>query len=119
MKFSIRDREFGIALRDTPTAKALSDALPIEATVNRWGDEIYCVTDIELPEEPEARTLMEVGEIAYWPPQGGIALFFGRTPVSTDERPRAYSACNVFGTFDVDLRFLRFVADGEAIRFFA
>jgi hypothetical protein len=118
MRFSIRDRTFEIALHDTPTAKALSDALPIEAAANRWGDEIYCLTDVELPEEPDARTLMRVGEIAYWPPQGGIALFFGRTPASTDERPRAYSLCNVFGTFDADLGFLRSVADGEAVRFF-
>ena len=119
MKFSIRDREFEIALHDTPTAAALSDALPIEATANRWGDEIYCLTDVQLPEEPEAREVMGVGEIAYWPPQAGIALFFGPTPASTDERPRAYSRCNVFGTFEVDLDFLRSVRDGEPIRVFA
>ena len=71
-----------------------------------------------LDEEPDAREIMAVGEIAYWPPQGGIALFFGPTPVSTDERPRAYSPCNVFGAFEADAAFLRTVAAGESIRLF-
>jgi len=117
MQFSIRDRQFKVAVHDTPTARAIQDALPIEAAVHRWGDEIYCLTDLRLDEEPDARDLMAVGEIAYWPPQGGIALFFGPTPASTDERPRAYSRCNVFGTFEVDLDHLRTVQDGDTIRF--
>jgi len=118
MKCSIKGREFEIVLRDTPTARAIQEALPIEAAVNRWGDEIYCLTDVAAEQEPDARELMAVGEIAYWPPQNAVALFFGPTPVSTDERPRAYSACNVFGTFEADAAFLRTVEDGETIRFF-
>jgi len=118
MKFSVKSREFEITLHDTPTAEAIRKALPIEVTALRWGDEIYCPTDVDLPKEPDARELVEVGEVAYWPPQGAIALFFGKTPVSTDERPRAASACNVFGTFEVDLEFLRSVPDGAPIRFF-
>jgi len=117
MQCVIRDRQFDITLEATPTADAIRNALPIEATVHRWGGEVYCLTDIRLAQEPEARALMAVGEIAYWPPQGAIALFFGPTPVSTDERPRAYSSCNVFGTFDVDLDFLGSIEDGERIRF--
>ena len=117
MKFQINDREFEVTLHDTPTAEAIRKALPIEVPVHRWGDEIYCLTDVRVEQEAEARELMEVGEIAYWPPQAGVALFFGRTPVSDDERPRAYSPCNVFGTFDVDLELLRSVQDGDTIRF--
>ncbi|MBN1918520.1 MAG: hypothetical protein JW889_11485 [Verrucomicrobia bacterium] len=117
MKFSIQDREFTINLYDTPTARAISQDLPFEANAHRWGDEIYCLTEISLEQEAGAREIMAVGEIAYWPPEHGIALFFGPTPVSRDARPRAYSACNVFGTFEVDLEVLRAVQDGEIIRF--
>lgn len=118
MKFSIGEREFAINLYDTPTARAITQELPIEATVARWGDEIYCLTQVSLEQEAGAREIMAVGEIAYWPPENGIALFFGPTPVSRDARPRAYSACNVFGTFEVDLEFLRSVQDGETIHFY-
>ena len=117
MKFTVKGRTLDVALHDTPTARAVRDALPIEAPVHRWGDEIYCLTDVEADQEPDARALVAVGEIAYWPPQKGIALFFGPTPVSTDEQPHAYSACNVFGTFEADAAFLRTVEDGETIRF--
>ena len=34
---------------------------------------------------------MEVGEIAYWRPGKALCIFFGRTPVSNDERPKAAS----------------------------
>jgi hypothetical protein len=117
MKCSVKGREFEITLHDTPTARAVRKALPIETTVNRWGDEIYCLTDVAARKEPEAREQMTVGEVAYWPPQQAIAMFFGPTPVSTDEHPRAYSPCNVFGTFEADAAFLRTVEDGEPIRF--
>ena len=35
MKFSIKNRDFCIALHDTPTAAAIRKALPIEAPVHR------------------------------------------------------------------------------------
>ena len=117
MKLSVKGRTFKVTLHDTPTGRAVQGALPIEAAVHRWGDEIYCLTDVEADQEPDARELMAVGEIAYWPPQNGLALFFGPTPASTDEQPRAYSPCNVFGTFEADVEFLRSVQDGDTIRF--
>jgi len=117
MNFSVKGKTFEVSLHDTPTARAVRDALPIEAAVLRWGDEIYCLTNVAADQEPDARELMAVGEIAYWPAQNGIALFFGPTPASTDEQPRAYSPCNVFGTFEADVEFLRSIEDGETIRF--
>jgi hypothetical protein len=34
---------------------------------------------------------MEVGEIAWWPPGKALCIFFGPTPASTDDQPRAAS----------------------------
>ncbi len=117
MDLSVKGRTFKVTLHDTPTARAVQGALPIEAAVHRWGDEIYCLTDVAADQEPDARELMAVGEITFWPAQNAIALFFGPTPASTDEKPRAYSPCNVFGTFEADVGFLRSVQDGETSRF--
>jgi hypothetical protein len=66
--------------------------LPLEVKMSRWGDEYYGSVDLDIPEDATARELMDVGEIAYWPPGRALCIFFGRTPVSTDERPRAASA---------------------------
>jgi hypothetical protein len=50
---------------------------------------------------------MEVGEIAYWPPGKALCIFFGRTPASTDERPRAASPVIPIGRVTAGLDGLR------------
>lgn len=55
------------------------------------GEEYYGSVGIDIPEDGTAREIMEVGEIAYWPPGRALCIFFGRTPASTDARPRAAS----------------------------
>jgi hypothetical protein len=78
-------------LNDSSAGRKVSAALPISLSLSRWGDEYYGDCGISIPEDSSARELMEVGEIAYWPPGKAICLFFGPTPASTDARPRAAS----------------------------
>ena len=78
-------------LGDSPAAKRVAAALPLTVTMSRWGDEYYGGAGLVIPEDSSARELMEVGEIAYWPPGKALCIFFGPTPASTDERPRAAS----------------------------
>jgi hypothetical protein len=79
-------------LSDAPAARAVADALPLSARMSRWGDEYYGSVDLDIPDDGSGRDLMTVGEIAWWPPGKALCVFFGRTPASTDERPRAASA---------------------------
>jgi hypothetical protein len=78
-------------LSDSPAAKRVAAALPLSVTMSRWGDEYYGSAGLVIPEDSSARELMEVGEIAWWPPGKALCIFFGPTPASTDERPRAAS----------------------------
>lgn len=50
---------------------------------------------------------MEVGELAYWPTGNAFCIFYGRTPASMDERPRAASAVSPFGKIEGDATVLR------------
>jgi len=84
-------------LNDSPTARLIWDALPIEGRANRWGDEIYFEIPVKTGQEPDAREEVAVGELGYWPVGHAFCIFFGPTPVSTDERPRAYSPVNIVG----------------------
>ena len=103
-------------LSDSPTARRIWEALPITGTANTWGEEIYCKIPVVVGPEADARAEVEVGELVYWPVGQAFCIFFGPTPVSTDERPRAYSPVNVIGRVLGDATAFRAVRDGAAVR---
>lgn len=102
-------------LNDSPTAKLIWDALPIEGRANRWGDEIYFEIPVKTGQEPDAREQVAVGELGYWPVGHAFCIFFGPTPVSTDDRPRAYSPVNIVGHVVGDATLFRSVKSGTKV----
>lgn len=103
-------------LDDSPCAEKIAAALPIEARVNTWGQEIYFEIGLACELTGRARTKMDLGQIAYWPDGQAMCVFFGRTPVSgPDGAPRAYSDVEpigrIIGTFDP----LKAVKDGQKV----
>ncbi len=103
-------------LNDSPTATKIWEALPIEARGNTWGDEIYFSIPVDAKQEKDARDIVAVGELGYWPPGTAFCIFFGRTPASTDSRPRAASAVNIIGKVSGDATVFRGVASGTKVR---
>lgn len=103
-------------LNDSPTARRIWDALPVEGTANVWGDEVYFEIPVEAEQEPDAREQVEVGELGYWPVGRAFCIFFGPTPVSTDERPCAYSSVNILGRVLDDATQLRGVPRGTRVK---
>ena len=101
---------------DTPTAKRILEALPFEGSANVWGDEIYFDIPLSLEQEPSARAEVEVGDLAYWPAGPAFCIFFGPTPVSISDQPRAYSPVNVFGRVMGDAKQFKGVSSGAAVR---
>ncbi|MCQ4332887.1 hypothetical protein KM295_05120 [Natronomonas sp. F2-12] len=82
------------------TRRAIEDALPIEGEATRWGEELYFGTDIDVPAE-SPRATVEPGALAYWPQGNAVCLFWGPTPASTGDEPKAASPVNVFANADV------------------
>ena len=111
---SIGSVEAELTEENPETAEAIWRALPIEGVAERWGDEIYFSTPIELGEE-NARERVDVGEVAYWPPGRALCIFFGPTPVSGDNEIRAASPVNVFARILGDVGVFRRVGAGERI----
>ena len=104
-----------VDLLDTPTAQALAAALPFEARAQTWGEEVYFGTPVSAELEPDARQIVEPGTVCFWTEGDALALPYGRTPISTDERPKLASRCNVLGTLVGDPRALARVRSGEKI----
>ena len=104
-----------VATLETPTAQAVVEALPFTSSANTWGDEVYFETPVGQSQEPEARDVMQSGEIAYWPPGKAIAICFGPTPVSQAGEMRLASASNVWAQALDDLSLLRRVRPGDPV----
>ena len=101
-------------LNNTRTAKALLDILPVKATANTWGDEIYF--DVPLNVEIEnGREVVEMGDVAYWPDGPSLCLFFGRTPASRGDEIRAASPVTVVGRIVGDPKVLKSVRSGAEV----
>lgn len=103
-------------LNDTSAAARIWDALPIESTVNTWGQEIYFSIPVQCDLGVEARDRMEVGEIGYWPTGSAFCVFFGKTPASKGDEPRAASPVNPIGRVEGDVKVFRQIRDGDTIR---
>ena len=102
-------------LNDSPTAEAIAAALPIEARVNTWGEEIYFPIPVHAQLESDASDLVREGDLAYWPTGAAFCIFFGPTPASRGNEVRAASAVNVVGTVNGDPKAFRKATDGELV----
>jgi hypothetical protein len=102
---TIGERSLAGELNDSKTAAAFAKQLPLEVRMSRWGDEYYGDLGVRLGAgvAPDARTLMEVGELAYWPPGNALCIFFGPTPASEQDEPRAASEVNPLGRLHGDV----------------
>ena len=112
---SVEKLSVSAELYDTSTAKLILQSLPLNGTVNVWGEEIYFEIPLKIELEPEARADVDVGELGYWPSGPAFCIFFGPTPVSMNEKPRAYSPVNVFGRIIGDCSSLKTISGGAKI----
>ena len=97
IKIKIGGLSMDAELNDTPTARKVAEALPIEASFNTWGDEIYFSIPVKAALEPDAKAVVELGDIGYWPQGSAFCIFFGQTPMSSPGKIVPASAVNVIG----------------------
>ena len=116
IKIKAGNVEADAVLNDSPTAKKIYEALPIEARGNTWGDEIYFAIPVKSSLEKDAKELVEVGDLGYWPSGSAFCIFFGPTPVSRGNEVRPASAVNVIGKVSGDAKVFKKVADGAKVK---
>lgn len=88
------DLDSGIAPN---TVKAILDSLPLSVIVHVWGEELYTDPIPVSAKEENSKPLVNLLDVAYWPPGKAICLFFGPTPIGKKGEITPYSPVNVIG----------------------
>jgi uncharacterized protein len=116
MKITSGGHEFYVRLLPSSTSRQILENLPMEGDIKKWGDEIYFYVDLDLPPE-DAVDELDVGDVCYWINGPALCIFFGRTPISSDGRPKAASPVNVIGKLENpgDAEHLRKLKEGDKI----
>ncbi len=97
------------------TAELVLARLPARSSAMLWGEEVYFEVPFHHDAEPGARADVAVGDVAFWPEGDCLCLFFGRTPASRGDSPRAASPVNVFARLTTDPLVLARVKEGEDV----
>jgi len=103
-------------LFDTACARKIVERLPIEARPEEWGDEFYFTIPVTDALDETATVKVKVGDIGYWPPGKAMAIFFGKTPMSTGSDPVPASAVNLVGKIMDDATVLKKAKGAVKIR---
>jgi uncharacterized protein len=101
-------------LNSSGISSKIYDKLPIKARVNTWGDEIYFPIPVKASNENGVSSVV-LGDIAYWPPSNCFCIFFGKTPVSTENEIRPASDVTLLGKLKGKPEEWKAVKNGEEI----
>ena len=104
---------------DSPnTVKSFIESLPFTVGSNLWGEEIYTnESPINIGEE-NAKSPVELFDVAFWPTGKAICLFYGPTPIGKKDEIKPYSPVNVIGKIlNPDKEILSKLKDGTNITF--
>ena len=105
-------------LNSPNTVKKFVENLPFTVSLNLWGDEIYTEESPIQEKEENAKPLVELNDVAYWPTGKAICLFYGPTPIGKKGEIKPYSPVNIVGKIlKPDKSILRKISDGSEATF--
>ena len=112
--------ELTLELDDSFSPNTVNDfvkQLPFTVELNVWGDEIYTSeSPISQPEE-NAKSPVELNDVAYWPTGKAICLFYGPTPIGKPGEITPASPVNVIGKIKSPDKSVLKNADGKRATF--
>ena len=104
MKIQIEVNEIVLEgeLKDSLLGEKVEALIPFHSNGRVWGQELYFPIPLK-SQLSKPQDLMEVGDIAFWTEGSCLCLFYGPTPISSENEIRAASAVEVVGKFRGDL----------------
>jgi hypothetical protein len=118
IKITCGDVSLSARLLETPTAEAIYQQLPVTSTARTWGEEVYfeLPADAGVSRDPDAKDVVQAGEIAYWVEGNCVAIGFGPTPVSVGDEIRLAAKTNIWAITNEDVTRLATVNAGDTIQ---
>ena len=100
------------------TCKSILDSLPFSVNAHVWGEEIYTDESPISQSEENAKSLVDLNDVAYWPSGKAICLFFGPTPIGKKGEIKPYSPVNIIGKIiNADKSVIKNFKEGTKITF--
>ena len=110
-----KETKLVLDLRETLTADIIYNALPLKSKVQKWGDEIYFETGLSIDLEFDAKSIINIGEIAFWNSGSAIAIGYGKTPISKGNEIRLISPCNIWADSKFEKSCIENIKENETI----
>ena len=110
-----KGKELVFELRDTLTADIIYDSLPLKSKIQKWGEEIYFEIGLSIELEKNAKSVVNIGEIAFWNSGSAIAIGYGKTPISKGNEIRLISPCNIWADCKFDKSYIENIEENETI----
>lgn len=99
------------------TVNEFVEKLPFTVQLNVWGEEIYSAeSPINQPEE-NAKSPVQLNDVAYWPTGKAICLFYGPTPIGKPGEITPASPVNILGKIITPDKSVLVKADGVKATF--
>ena len=115
-KITIHDISIIVNMKKTLTSEAIWETLPYTSINKKWGDESYFRFDINCPLECDAKSVIELGDIVFWPEGKCIAIGYGPTPISKGQEIRLISKCNIWGESTCNIHRLKKFSGQEKVK---
>jgi hypothetical protein len=116
IRISVGGVKLDAELKVNKTADELYRALPLETAVHAWGEELYLTVSGVKDHRETATTQVKIGDLAFWGAGGVLAIFFGRTPMSTGPDPVPADRVNIVGRILGDATALRQAMSATTIK---
>ncbi len=100
------------------TVKSFLQSLPFTVGINLWGEEIYTSESPINVGEENAKSPVELFDVAFWPTGKAICLFYGPTPIGNKNEIKPYSPVNIIGKIlNPEKQILTELSDGINVTF--
>ena len=107
--------ELILDLRETLTADIIYNSLPLKSKIQKWGEEFFFETGLNVELENNAKSVVNIGEIAFWNDGSAIAIGYGKTPISKGNEIRLISPCNIWADCKFDKSYIENIKENETI----